>query len=792
MNWTEGNLARHSRGRRGKEVILRQKEHFAKARSGLLNGTKKSPPFISFLTHVSSPLHKHSSRSRHSHVVTATLSPSSRKRPRQKDAPTSSQFLQDVDLTLPQPPRSQRLKEEDEGLQDKRRKLLSKGDWVGTTIQKPIQMEFSQPRRSPSNPWGPSQTRRRYSQHRSRHFDRIKLHKDLLQEALPVRRGDMRVRVGSQEKALFDSSNASVRSRGHRRHRTTSLGEYSGNSWFVCLNSMLIRCSTDESQEIQHHGRKRRPRQDGADHSSSSDQPHVLTSSPLVFQPVPRRLAMPPILSSGSVDSQNADSMVVQIRPHRPPVPPSQVEENHAWKEWVDGSETSHNSTGQVTVDHRGHIVGQISPGISHQGLVDLMASPRCEDTTTYAASSVDRMGSDEILPQQYPSEQPEEGEEYEPIIPQSAVDSDSLGTWSRQDDAVDAHKSSEVSLLVINSTPSSGSLSEHPSNNIQESSPTRSSTQVDNSPENYKELSRTDKPEFIPAKRIPPRTAVQVKVAPAVTEDENELWRKFVHLDSDDDFEDALEEARKDTVRALKPSETSASTDNEVEMEAASPSHQHGQEAMLWGSGFDTESNDFTESADQSGARDLAMKPWASNAATTGTSPLSFLTSEPLTVSPATLARTDQDTSTPSDSSRPNQRETHASSESMSHDTDTNSLAVQPAKSQVSGDTEENFRFAPPRLFVGKKSAADDPSHPKPRKSMASSTIPQIMDSARGPAKRSRRGGRPRARDGRTDIRDLPDYRGSDDIEEFEEDLRSTRAQKSSLFGALNTSDDF
>ncbi|KAF3760549.1 hypothetical protein M406DRAFT_334182 [Cryphonectria parasitica EP155] len=151
MNWTEGNLARHSRGRKGKEIVLRQRKHFAK---------------------------------------------------------TSS-------LKLPSPGSLQK-EEVEENMRHKRRRLLLKGDWVGTDVQKPIQMEFLKPRvSSRDDPWGSSRPRYQSSKSRLCRLlgvktvdGQLRAPGTVVRTSTPVTRCQLRVRVGSLEKALDASSNA--------------------------------------------------------------------------------------------------------------------------------------------------------------------------------------------------------------------------------------------------------------------------------------------------------------------------------------------------------------------------------------------------------------------------------------------------------------------------------------------------------------------------------------------------------------------------------------------------------
>ena len=226
MNWTEGKLARHSRARQGKhskQILLRQKEHFAKARAGLLPNTAKQtfPPVPLFPSAATghakeslfaSPLHDTTARG---DIVERT------KKRRLSSSPRDSRL---VNHCIPAPRFEQRLKGPENlkpvttgGLDDyailgKRHKLLRDTDWAGVRMQKPIPVRFE---RSPSgsNKWS---RRRRSPNSRARHLvsDRRLQLRDVT-ESPGHRYKDQHVRitVGSQEVRLGQGS--SVRQSGH-------------------------------------------------------------------------------------------------------------------------------------------------------------------------------------------------------------------------------------------------------------------------------------------------------------------------------------------------------------------------------------------------------------------------------------------------------------------------------------------------------------------------------------------------------------------------------------------------
>lgn len=218
MNWTEGNLARHSRASKGREVLLRQKAHFAKARAGLLNANVKiSPPSISAFAHSvrSSPARSHSARSK----LSAT-SPFQKRNRYKSPLQVSHYFRHDNSHEVPTPPDVQKDQAEVEALRQKRRKLLLKGDWTGIKLQKPIEMEFSKPRASVGGPWNHSMSRHAKSKSRMRHWLDTEYNggqgrgpRSVVKMTAHISPNQLRVRVGSRERFFGDSSNVSPRSR---------------------------------------------------------------------------------------------------------------------------------------------------------------------------------------------------------------------------------------------------------------------------------------------------------------------------------------------------------------------------------------------------------------------------------------------------------------------------------------------------------------------------------------------------------------------------------------------------
>ena len=226
MNWTEGSLARHSRGRSAKETILRQKQHFAKVRSGLSNSNvKNSPVAVSFLGHVSS--HHLSPRSSLERVeLPSTQNHNSLSTPSRKRRRTSLSLGQgnisspkEGNLCFNMTGPSSSSQQEEKALDESRRKLLQKSDWVGIAMQKPLDLHFSMPRNTPGHPWGEYNPRHATLRRSARHligsrYDELKRSQwgGTRPRQSSVHARDFRIRVGSREVQLGVSSNAQVSS----------------------------------------------------------------------------------------------------------------------------------------------------------------------------------------------------------------------------------------------------------------------------------------------------------------------------------------------------------------------------------------------------------------------------------------------------------------------------------------------------------------------------------------------------------------------------------------------------
>lgn len=248
--------------------------------------------------------------------------------------------------------------------------------------------------------------------------------------------------------------------------------------------------------------------------------------------------------------------------------------------------------------------------------------------------------------------------------------------------------------------------------------------------------------------------------------EDENDMWKKFIFGESSEDLEMALEETRRDIVRSIQPPLLLTSTS----------SWKESRNDVI----TSTANSNFIDRRDLveglcDATEDTFTTGTASHVATAGTSSAD---SEATSQYMDTCIRTDRATRGSSGSSSANGKGTgrrlvhNEPMASSVFETGTVPATNKPALEKAV-EADEGSRFSRPKLFIGKKMGQVNEQR------QIALSVPQI----RGATQTRRRQGR--ANDGRANIRKLPNY-GSDPIEEFERDARSDRAEKGSMFGAL------
>lgn len=234
MNWTEGTLYRHSRGKLRKANVekQRQKEYFAKAHiraAEQKEAMKHGPPPISYLQ-PNTTLPKPSPDTLHSENVSFHSASQRRGRcasaPKAENPPKSEHLLPTVDQFLKEqigkatstdtaPPRSDTYAGEVERL---RQRLLASKDWSASRIRPPVQVK-KQPQVVPEHI--PTARPMRATRERPVHFPQSNSilcpQDNNTSRSRSLRRTDVQIRVGSQEKRLRESSTIGRESFAHKR-----------------------------------------------------------------------------------------------------------------------------------------------------------------------------------------------------------------------------------------------------------------------------------------------------------------------------------------------------------------------------------------------------------------------------------------------------------------------------------------------------------------------------------------------------------------------------------------------
>ncbi|EXF74500.1 hypothetical protein CFIO01_01978 [Colletotrichum fioriniae PJ7] len=436
MNWTEGALARHSRGKGWKPEIAKQKQYFAKARSGLHGPPKPGLDSISFLSQQVNPsayptkrlptvlsqnlphFQQHQQHQQHRHSQHRQYNQNNqhnapqdhrlRMSPRQ---PEWKEPLVAMDQGILQEPRSQhaarkrKLPDDDPELLDaKRHRLLQKGDWAGISVQKSLPLHFSgagnsdgrqiwgfrnkHPTGQSGSIWEQNGIRRRPLQGKAT-------------SCISTQGGDkdVRIRIGSEDIRYSGGSQITARSSRNRLPRTATQSKNLRQSeYFGPASSQTSAQSygppglhgyralpvykTEPSTQRKH--RQSATCRGNPPSSSMSPRSHryptrlerlqkegrslFIESSPSrVHHPVPRRLSQLVLLErSGKPASEMFGSTIGQVgRNPVQEVASSEYSENERWRKMIESHEDQPKSSFEQYSGASRKIV-EISPGVSN------------------------------------------------------------------------------------------------------------------------------------------------------------------------------------------------------------------------------------------------------------------------------------------------------------------------------------------------------------------------------------------------------------------------------------------
>ncbi|KAI1808956.1 hypothetical protein F4811DRAFT_7164 [Daldinia bambusicola] len=328
MNWTEGNLSRHSRGKQRNELLTKQKQHFAKVRTNLLkSGVKQNPVSISFLGAQHS---RDLGRRDGSGSVTYKLPsspPLKEKRKRFRGSPG------------------------DQGHQapsrEKRKRLLDKEDWVGLSLQQPIDITFpGQVQTSTGSRWSKVGHPRAHTTRKRRVYSDA----SQLGAYYDLNGPRLKIQIGSQE--ILPTVGTSSQS-GTKRYslmpqpvtglpRTSNIASsrelsQTKQPYVVPKGSPLSQIPKDERDGIA--------REQGTTYlkpvekAVSPEKPtHIVYSSSIIHEPAPRRADCFTVLRWTPSGSEDQDSMQVEIERPARSLPSSQEADQEVWKNWASTS----------------------------------------------------------------------------------------------------------------------------------------------------------------------------------------------------------------------------------------------------------------------------------------------------------------------------------------------------------------------------------------------------------------------------------------------------------------------
>ncbi|KAK4138779.1 hypothetical protein BT67DRAFT_438090 [Trichocladium antarcticum] len=543
--------------------------------------------------------------------------------------------------------------------------------------------------------------------------------------------------------------------------------------------------------------------------SSDAKGRTLVTSFPQLIHSVSARPIPERFYRFDEFDSDNTGSAFAQVGRAPSPVPSSQKAENGKWRNWLEQPSSVISSQAavegsRVSVDHR------VSPGVSeirrpHQRL------PSKEDLAPSADVGVGPEDSDVHQPERNPHQSRPSMEDHVPwtsngMVPGETRDLSTLLGSSGSSEILSRYEEflSRLRQFEQFDAPTVRPLTtEHPTEGDAEASMVTQGSEAHemdmaqvNSADLYKESNvptegvetrdhetaasdvQIRHPKSISRDRSSPLSPSAAQQAPTESEgiDSDEAWKAFVFGDEDSDEvgNAVLEEARQDAARKMPPSDSSAAY---LRDSPGSEPHSNIATVGTLYANEDGETSDCTETGPPTDAS--AQATCGRSSIGPGSGPTlngSGASAEAPSVevnagtSTAPGAESNPDSS---DDSGPRSVEIVDSSTPGSYTGPPSvptSMAVVGARSDVGvsepGTSGEQFRFVPPKLFVGSRS--NDMAQFK-----------RGTESGVGISLTRRRRGRPkrRANDGRADIRALPNY-SSDPIEEVEDETRPLKSR--------------
>ncbi|KAI1634845.1 hypothetical protein F4809DRAFT_616459 [Biscogniauxia mediterranea] len=330
MNWTEGNLSRHSRSSRRNQLLARQKQHFAKARNRTFNGHgRQNPVSISFLE----PGHTRSWDRRTSPARSGLSQPPSPLLLRKQKHTRESNDRGDASSSSTN--------------QEKRRRLLNQSDWAGLSFQQPIEIAFpgeicdsshSRWSRVGHNQNPPAAQLGEYSKAVESHPTGPTRHHQ---------KRPMRIHIGSQEvqPSMATSSSPSLRRYSlalrplatkvqNKSEQISSPVPSQARQLYVIPGDDNKPSRISKESSLIRPRTHDRPSLCGLTAAIRPETPaNIIYSSSIIHEPIPRRAGGFRVLQWSPARSDDQGSLQVEIE--RPAKPALEKTNRQSWKDWA-------------------------------------------------------------------------------------------------------------------------------------------------------------------------------------------------------------------------------------------------------------------------------------------------------------------------------------------------------------------------------------------------------------------------------------------------------------------------
>ncbi|OLN93084.1 hypothetical protein CCHL11_07488 [Colletotrichum chlorophyti] len=245
MNWTEGALARHSRGKGWNSELGKQKQYIAKARISVYDSSRPSIASLSIHPRQSDlsvaglgkllPRYLEQTSPHFQRQQTLGVSPQDQhvetlfREPLRNDEPlTIKSIASQGPFSATETNKRKHVTDRDEALDSKRRRLLAKGDWAGINVQRTLPLHF--PARGDTagcqlwgshnrNPMGQQSTYRRQTEHGK---EAVRRRFAAAPSGTQGRSRNVKIRIGSEDIRVGESSQSEATNRHKAPLRTTN------------------------------------------------------------------------------------------------------------------------------------------------------------------------------------------------------------------------------------------------------------------------------------------------------------------------------------------------------------------------------------------------------------------------------------------------------------------------------------------------------------------------------------------------------------------------------------------